>query len=386
MDPAAMTQPEAMTPPETTRPDAVERVHRFVTAIRNAGMPVPTERIETLLAALAELGPPGLYWAGRLTLCSGPQDVEIYDSVYRGLLEEPRPAPVRRFMPPVRSRAAVTFGLDAGTRPGGDPEAGADISVAARASADEVLRHRDLALLSDAERQEVRRLLALLTPAAPLRRSRRMRPARTGPVDTRRTVRGMLAGLGEPARLRRRDRGRRPRPLVILLDISGSMALYADALLRLAHAAVRARPQHTEVFTVGTRLTRITPSLRLRDPEAALTAAGRSMPDWRGGTRLGAAILAYLREFGHRGAARGAVVVVCSDGWECGDPADLGAAMAWLARLAERVVWVTPHAGRDGFAPTAGGLAAALPHVRHLVAGHSVDALADLMNVLGGRR
>jgi uncharacterized protein with von Willebrand factor type A (vWA) domain len=195
----------------------------------------------------------------------------------------------------------------------------------------------------------------------------------------------MLAGLGEPARLRRRSRGRRPRTLVLILDVSGSMAPYAEALMRLAHAAVRARPEHTEVFTIGTRLTRITWSLRMRDPEAALSTAGAQVPDWRGGTRLGEALLAYLREWGHRGMARGAVVVICSDGWECGDPADLGAAMAWLGRLADRIVWVTPHAGRAGFAPTAAGLAAALPHVERLVAGHSVDALTELVTVLKGR-
>jgi uncharacterized protein with von Willebrand factor type A (vWA) domain len=124
----------------------------------------------------------------------------------------------------------------------------------------------------------------------------------------------------------------------------------------------------------------------MRDPEAALSSAGAQVPDWRGGTRLGEALLAYLREWGHRGMARGAVVVICSDGWECGDPADLGTAMAWLDRLAERIVWVTPHAGRPGFAPTAAGLAVALPHVERLVAGHSVGALTELVTVLKGQR
>jgi uncharacterized protein with von Willebrand factor type A (vWA) domain len=156
------------------------------------------------------------------------------------------------------------------------------------------------------------------------------------------------------------------------------MAPYADALLRFGFAAVRVRPNSTEVFTIGTRLTRITAALRQPDPDAALRAAGEQVPDWRGGTRLGSALTAFLRRFGHRGMARRAVVVVCSDGWECGDPAGLAAAMAWLSRLAYRVVWVTPHAARPGFAPTAAGLAAALPYVDRLVAGHSLAALTDL--------
>jgi uncharacterized protein len=364
--------------------DTLAGVHRFVTAVRQAGVEVPTGRIEVLLAALTELGPEQLYWAGRLTLCSGQPDIAAYDRAYRSLLGEP---PQKPYAPPIRThRPVIPFGLDGASKSNGGAEDSTDLTMAAHASRDERLRHRDLARLSELERQEVRRLLALLKPAVPTRRSRRMRPDRTGPVDTRRTMRGMLAGLGEPARLRRRSRGRRPRTLVLILDVSGSMAPYAEALMRLAHAAVRARPEHTEVFTIGTRLTRISSSLRMRDPQAALSAAGTQVPDWRGGTRLGEALLAYLRDWGHRGMARGAVVVICSDGWECGDPVDLGAAMAWLERLADRIVWVTPHAGRPGFAPTAGGLAAALPHVERLVAGHSVDALTELVTVLKGRR
>jgi hypothetical protein len=250
------------------------------------------------------------------------------------------------------------------------------------ASADEVLRHRDLADLTLPERAEVRRLLALLAPATSLRVTRRRRRARTGRVDPHRTLRATLRALGEPARLARRRPRRRPRRLVLLLDVSGSMAPYADALLRFGHAAVRVRPASTEVFTLGTRLTRVTAALRLADPDAAVREAGAQVPDWRGGTRLGGTLNAYLRAFGHRGMARGALVVVCSDGWECGDAAQLGEAVGWLARLAHRVVWVTPHAGRPGFAPTAAGLAAALPHVDHLVAGHSLAAFTELVDLV----
>jgi uncharacterized protein with von Willebrand factor type A (vWA) domain len=247
------------------------------------------------------------------------------------------------------------------------------------------LRHRDYATLTVAEREEAARMLALLAPVAPVRPSRRRRRAPAGPVDARRTTREMLAALGEPVRLGHRRRRSRPRRVVFILDISGSMAPYADLLLRFAHAAVRARPGLTEVFTVATRLTRVTSALRKRDMQAALE---KLVPDWRGGTRLGEALTVYLRRFGHRGMARGAIVVICSDGWECGDATELGEAMAWLARLVGnnrggwqggRIVWVTPHAAKAGFAPATAGLRAALPYVTEIVAGHSIAAMAEVL-------
>ncbi|MBX6356181.1 MAG: VWA domain-containing protein, partial [Micromonosporaceae bacterium] len=186
-------------------------------------------------------------------------------------------------------------------------------------------------------------------------------------------------GAGGRARRRRRDK---PRRLVLLLDVSGSMAPYADALLRFGHAAVRRRPTLTEVFTLGTRMTRVTRALRHRDADAALTAAGAAIPDWHGGTRLAESLKAFLDRWGQRGTARGAVVVLCSDGWERGDPAALAAQVARLSRLAYRLVWVNPHRGKPGYAPLAGGMAAALPYLDEFVAGHSLAALEELVEVI----
>ena len=160
------------------------------------------------------------------------------------------------------------------------------------------------------------------------------------------------------------------------------MAPYADWLLLFAHAAVRVRPFATEVFTVGTRLTRVTRALRLRDPDAALQAAARTVPDWSGGTRIGESLQAFLDRWGQRGAARNAVVVIFSDGWERGGAELLGRQAARLRRLAHAVVWVNPHKGKDGFTPQTAGMLAALPYVDALVAGHSAQALADLVAVL----
>jgi uncharacterized protein len=344
-------------------------VRGFVAAVRRAGVPASPDRVQAMLVALDALGAGGLYWAGRLTLCGSPEDLRRYDALW--LQRDRRTPPV----PYARRRVAAPFGTDGGAE---QPDGESRLGVAARASASEMLRHRDLATLTDEERAEVRRLLALLAPAVPVRASRRPRRAPSGRVDARRTIRTMLRGLGEPARLARHRQGSRPRRLVLLLDVSGSMAPYADALLRFAHAAIRVRPAHTEAFTVGTRLTRVTAALRRRDPDAAVREAGGQVPDWRGGTRLGSALSAYLRAYGHRGMARGAVVVICSDGWECGDVAELRRAVAWLSRLAHRMYWVTPHAGRADFAPTVAGLAAAGPYVDRLVAGHSLAALTEL--------
>jgi len=354
----------------------------FAGAVRRAGVPAGPDRVQALAAAVDVLGPDQLYWAGRLTLCGRADDIEPYDTAYAAWTSGRTTRASRRTVPVgAPRRYAVPFALDNGR---GEPAPAPVMPVATRASGDELLRQRDLAQLTGAERAEIRRLVALLRPAAPRRRARRYRPADAGGVDQRGTFANLRRAFGEPARLAWRERRERPRRTVLLIDVSGSMAPYADALLRFAHAAVRCRPTSTEVFTVGTRLTRVTRALRHRDPDAALAAAGATIPDWSGGTRLGESLGVFARRYAHPGLARRAVLVVFSDGWERGDPALLADAMARLRRLAHRVIWVSPHRDSPGFAPTAGGLAAVLPHVDSLVAGHSLDALAGLVEVMAG--
>jgi uncharacterized protein len=354
----------------------------FARTLRHAGVPATADRVPALLAAVAALDaadPAGVYWAGRLTLCSEPDDLPVYDAAFEAYFGGRRPRPgLPRALPirPALPSVSVPFGAA-----GENDEEPTEIRQLA-ASRGEVLRHRDVAELSTVEREEARRLVALLAPATAPRRSRRYRPARRGVVDVHRTVRAALRQAGEPTHLARKRRRTRPRRLVLLLDVSGSMSPYADALLRFGHAAVRRRPTLTEVFTLGTRLTRVTRALRHRDPDAALRAAGAAIPDWHGGTRLADALRAFLDRWGQRGTARGAVVVICSDGWEFGDPADLAAQLQRLSRLAYRLVWVNPHRGKPGYAPLAGGMAAALPYLDDFVAGHSLAALAELVEVI----
>jgi uncharacterized protein with von Willebrand factor type A (vWA) domain len=362
--------------------DVVDTVAGFARTLRHAGVTASPDRVEAMLDAMGKLDvldPTDVYWAGRITLCGGPDDLDRYDAAFAAYFsgKAPRAAPASAR---ARPQLAVSAPLEQATGDGDDDGDAPDL--AAQASADEVLRHRDVGEMTVAEREHLRRLFALLVPASPMRPARRRRPDARGSVHPARTVRRALRDGGEVRRLLHRRRQPRPRRVVLLVDVSGSMTPYADALLRFAHAAVRARPASTEVFTIGTRLTRVTREMQLRDPERALAASGSAIPDWSGGTRLGEVLKAFLDRWGQRGTARGAVVVVCSDGWERGDPVLLGEQMARLRRLAYTVVWVNPHKGRTDYEPLTGGMQAALPSVDHFVSGHSLAAFEVLTGVI----
>lgn len=364
-------------------PDPVVTMTGFARALRANGVAADATRLATAVEALGHIDPldaAEVYWTGRVTLCAEPDDLPRYDAVFdawfRGRLPPPSGS---RQAPP--SRQALQLRPIAGDE-SGTPDDAPDEQLPTTASDAEVLRHRDVTELSDAERSEINALIALLAPRVGRRQTRRWRPRGRERIDVSRTVREMLRDGGEPATLARLRRRVKPRRLVLLLDVSGSMAPYADVLLRFAHAAVRVAPATTEVFTVGTRLTRVTRQLRVRDPQEALAAASNAIPDWSGGTRLGEGLQAFLDLWGQRGTARQAVVVIASDGWERGDAAQLGDQMARLARLAHRVVWVNPHRGKDGFAPLTVGMRAALPYLDDLLAGHTLDALHTLADVI----
>jgi uncharacterized protein with von Willebrand factor type A (vWA) domain len=367
---------DAGEPPETT-------LAGFARALRSAGLPVTQDRTQTFLAAVACVGvgdPGGVYWAGRSTLTAEPDHFAVYDRVFEAWFGNRVPRLVNRQSAPPRPVPGA-LPQDDSTTAGGPRDDAPDV-VRARASGVEVLRHRDLAALTPSEKAVLAQLFALIRPQSPRRRAVRRRPHHRGELDVRRTLRDELRRGGEPGEIRRRRRTSRPRRVVLLLDVSGSMSSYADALLRLAHVWVRSAPRTTEAFTIGTRLTRVTRALRARDADEALRGAGEQVPDWSGGTRLGEVLQAFLDRWGQRGMARGSVVVVFSDGWERGDPAALGEQMARLRRLAHRVVWVNPHRGKAGYRPIQGGIAAALPFVDDFVAGHSLATFAELVEVV----
>jgi uncharacterized protein with von Willebrand factor type A (vWA) domain len=367
----------------TTTRDVTDVVLGFARTLRHAGVDASPERVQAMLTAIGHLDvldATHVYWAGHATLCGSPDDLAAYDAAFAAYFGGEAPVRARR-APHARDRlsTAAPFAVEQ-PADGAGAEQGPEVRTAA--SGAEVLRHRDVATLSPAEREELRRLFLLLRTDPPARRSRRLSPARRGTVDIPRTVRQTLRRGGETARLARHRPRAKARRVVLLLDVSGSMTPYADTLLRFAHASARRHPASTEVFTMGTRLTRVTRPMRQRDPDRALAASGQAIPDWSGGTRLGEVLKAFLDRWGQRGTARRAVVVVFSDGWERGDPALLGEQMARLARLAHLVVWVNPHKGKDGYAPLTGGMRAALPYVDEFVAGHSLAALEHLVEVM----
>jgi len=356
--------------------EADEVLLGFARALRAAGVAVTHDRSATFLQAAARVGmdrPRELYWAGRATLCSSPDDHLRFDDLWAAWFLAPDGLPRAGRRQDAQQSAAAGLPV---SDDGGIAEDEPDVLRAA-ASETEVLRHRDVADLTPAEKALLARMLGTLDARAPRRRAHRRTSWHRGDVDAARTLRTMLRQHGEPGRVAWRRRSTRPRRVVLLVDVSGSMSRYADTLLRVAHRFVQTGGP-VDVFTLGTRLTQVTRALHHRDPDRALAAAGDVVPDWSGGTRLGEVLQAFLDRWGQRGLARGAVVVVFSDGWERGDCVHLGEQAARLQRLAHRVVWVNPHRGRPGYEPVQGGIVAVLPHVDELVAGHSLQAYADM--------
>lgn len=351
-------------------------------ALRAAGVSVSQDRAQAFLEATLLLGigdGRAVHRAGRTTLCSAPEDLARFDEVFAAWFGSNRGLP-NRSLP--EASVVTTLG-DLG--PTDDPTEGDSQQLPVKASSTELLRQRDLAALSDAERQLLTGLFSRLALQQPKRPGARRTPARHGVIDARRTMRSSLRRMGEPAELAWRRHTPRPRRVVLLLDVSGSMAGYAEALLRLAHricVSTTASPRAIEVFTLGTRLTRITKALHRPDAEQALVGAGAAVPDWSGGTRLGETLQAFLDQWGARGVARGAVVVIFSDGWERGDATLLAEQAERLHRFAHRVVWVNPHLGKAGYEPIQGGIVAVLPHVDEFLAGHSMATFERVLEVI----
>lgn len=354
----------------------------FGRALRARGLTVGPGDVAAYCAAAATLDPTDLtdlYWTGRTTLVTRRDDLAVYDEVFHSyFLGERRPVDeMLRIMAQVSPEAESTLEVPRVDPPGVDEEEDEQATMGLVASAADVLRHRAFADCTPDELRAVRRIAATLRLDPPRRRSRRSRPSNRGRrPDLGRTVRDTLRLGGEPAPLRWREPRVKPRPMVLILDVSGSMADYSRALLQFAWSARRAVVR-VEVFCFGTRLTRITPALRRRSPDRALVEAAELVADWDGGTRIGTSLDQFVRGPGRRGVARGGVVVICSDGMDRGDPDLLDAAMQRLARQCRRIVWCTPHG------PTSSvGMLVAAPHVDVVVRGRDLAGLAELAELL----
>jgi uncharacterized protein len=374
----------------------------FGRLLHAAGVPVTPDRSARLAASIALARPATvteLYWCARVTMLSRRADIEVFDrvfaQVFRGIVDiadqrgDPSSPPANTRSEPTTPRPADPAGrLPSGgsgspsASGGGDEGDTERETMVAFASAEERLARTDFAALADSEVAALRELMARLRLSAPTRIGRRpVRHPSGARLDMRATLRRSHRTGGDPLVQIRTRPGPRQRRIVVLCDISGSMQPYSRAYVQFLHAARGA--SRAEVFTFATRLTRLTRALTVVDPGVALARAAAAAPDWHGGTRIGDAIKAFLDGWGRRGLARGAVVVIVSDGWETGDPAVLGEQMARLGRLAHRVIWVNPRTADARYQPLAGGMAAALPHCDAIVSCHSADALREVITEIG---
>lgn len=361
--------------------------------LRTRGLVVGTGRIVNFCRAVAALAPTdrtSLYWAGRATLISRPEDVELFDAAFarhfgRSEIDETLSS-LFDWLDRTHAPAGETTieGEDAGALAGfaEAEEVSGEASTRLVASGSEMLRDKSFDALTEEERNHAALLIRHLRLNVPLRTARRLRPSgKARRFDLSRTLRSSLRTQGEPFRRAYRDRRRKVRPLVLVLDVSGSMSAYSRALMQFAFAAMAAG-QKVEVFCFGTRLTRVTRALKTRDADAAMQEVADTVLDWDGGTRIGESLRRLLDEYGQHVALRRAVVVLCSDGLDRGDPDMLAAQMARLGRLAWRVIWVNPLKGSPLYQPLARGMAAALPHVDVFLPGHNVASLEALGKVL----
>jgi len=390
---------------ETVELDLPALAGAFSARLRGAGLPVTPERAAAFARALAIVRPVArtrLYWTARAIFVSDPAQVAGFDAVFFSVFGGAAPA-AGPIDDPAASSGAATEAPSPGREQRGAPRQEAEPALGRPSSAGaEIADDRPpipvpLAMASDEERlggkrfdqldpeelAQLSRLMSQLRLATPTRTARRHRPARGGRhIDLRRTIRRSLRTGGDPARLAHRRRRVVPRRLVMLCDISGSMEPYARAYLQFLTCAAACGP-NAEAFVFATRLTRLTRALSSRNPERAIRLAAEAAPDWSSGTRIGDALKSFIDLHGRRGIARGAVVVILSDGWERGDPELVGREMARLARLAHRIVWVNPRAGVSSFSIRAGGMVAALPHCDALVSGHNFRALQQVVDAIG---
>ena len=353
----------------------------FCRILRGAGLEVPISKVTTFVEALGRVGLEEklpVYWAARCTLLSNPGEVDAFNRAFEVFWERKALSRLEIAVPSVSVSLATDAGED-DSEINGDNDGNAGPIIQLRYSPVETLREKDFAECTAAELNELRKLMGSLRLGSTTRASRRRVRSKhqTQIPDMRRTIRRAVSLGGEPIERKFLRRDRRPRRLILLVDVSGSMEPYARALIRFAHATVVGRTR-VEAFAIGTRLTRVTRELSSLDPDAALDAASDAVSDWSGGTRLGSTIRDFNDQWGIRGMARGAIVVILSDGWDRGDPQILSEQMERLHRVSFRQIWVYPLKHTPGYAPLAKGMAAALPHTDQFIEGHSFESLERL--------
>ena len=402
---------EAVFGVETIHLDLPALAGAFSRRLRDAGVPMTPARSGDFARALTLVRPmtrQRLYWTARALVVSDPAQVRTFDAVFFSVFgarpdgeefDAPEAQTVAT-LPDERAkteRAGVPRYSDAqeraasfsstAPRTGDEDDKATEVEVPlAMASEAELLRSKSFDTLEPGELAQLHRLMSRLQLATPLRRRRRYEKARRGAqIDMRRSLRASLRTGGDPIRLARRRRRTARRRLVMLCDISGSMEPYARAYLQFLACAAGSGP-NAEAFAFATRLTRLTRALTSRNPDRAIQRAAAAAPDWSSGTRIGDALKTFNDRHGRRGMARGAVIVIISDGWERGDPMIVAREMERLGRFAHRIIWVNPRVSSRTFSVAAGGMVAALPYCDALVSGHSFEALGEVVEAIGARR
>jgi uncharacterized protein len=366
------------------------RLTLLTASMRAAGVRVGVGELLGAHRALSAVDPSdrqAAYFALRATLCSRHEDLAAFDAAFAEWFSSPQ-QPAEPAAPGLSEAVRLVLPRAAlpGARPA--PQLRAETELVPSAWSDvELLYEKDFADYTEDERVRARRMMRRLAATAPTRRSRRTRPARrrgapphAARPDLRRTLRASLRSAGDPLERHWREPAERPRPLVLVCDVSGSMEPYARMLLQYMQACVAAR-RRVEAFVFGTRLTRVTAELAGRDPGRALDRAAGAADDWSGGTRIGDALATLNREHGRR-LGRGAIVVLLSDGWDRGDPGQLGAEMARLGRCAHSLIWLNPLKAHPAYEPLTVGMQAALPYVDHFLAGNSLASLEELADLM----
>ncbi len=377
-----------------TRTDLLPRLAAFARLLHDAGVEAGPRRLTDATRALnfVELGRPDDFRSAlRAVFVSRKDDLPTFEAAFDIFWAPPDPRvtagaiPGRsRHLPMSPERAKVwseALGLNS-SQMNREQEPRSVPASSSGYSSEELLRQKDFDEMTWEETEQVRRLLEQAPWRVAERRTRRMRPARQGSIDLRRSARHAIRSSGEMMALFRRKPRTRRRPLVLICDVSGSMERYSRLLMIFAYAI--GRREDLEAFVFSTRLTRITRQLRYRDMDRSLSAVTKGVHDFSGGTRIGEALSDFNRHWARRVLGHGAVVIIVSDGWDRGDPDQLAAELVHLRRSAHRLIWLNPLIGSEGYEPLTRGMAAALPYCDDFLAAHNVQALDDLGRLLAG--
>lgn len=363
----------------------------FAQALREAGLKTGTNAVMTFCEAAAHLDPSDItdvYLSGRTTLVHRKDQIPIYDAVFREffLALEQSDEDFRKIILKSSANAQSVLEIPSDSPPAPN-QSEEEARMGLMASVNEIYRSKAFAQCTPEELTILRRIMSTFKLSPPRRKTRRIQSSLTGnKVLMKKMVREIMRTHGDPKDLYFSQRKLKLRRLIFILDVSGSMADYSRNLLQFVYSAKRANSK-VEVFCFGTRLTRITNQLDKKNPDEAMEQAGKLVLDWDGGTRIGDSLSSFIKKWGRVGASRGAIVVICSDGLDRGDPEVLETAMQALSRVSHRIIWMNPNKGDNlDFEPNTVGMKVAKPYIDEIVSGHNLKSLEEFCQTISALR